>query len=144
MPAERQPIDHRDRRLLGELGDDRVRSRPSDDRVDEPLEVAGDVVDALPGAHDRVLGQVDGVPAELVHARLECHPGAEAGLLEQQRERSPDERRVGVTARREELLLELRRALEGPQYLIAAKVGDGEQVAAAKGRRVGDGVHLLT
>ena len=103
MLAERQAVDHRDRRLRGELDDDRVRPGPGDDRVDEPLEVAGDVVDALAGAHDRVLGQVDRVPAELVHARLERHARPEARLLEEHRERPPDERRVGVAARREVL-----------------------------------------
>ena len=38
--------------LRGELDDDLVGPGPGHDRVDEPLEVAGDVVDALAGAHD--------------------------------------------------------------------------------------------
>ena len=93
MLAERQAVDDRDRGLLRELDDDSMWPGPGHDRIDEPLEVAGDVVDALAGAHDRVLGQVDRVPAELVHARLERHAGPEAGLLEEHRERPPDERR---------------------------------------------------
>ena len=49
--------------------DDLVRSGPGDDRIHEPLEVAGHVADALAGTQDRVVGQVDGVAAELGHAR---------------------------------------------------------------------------
>ena len=109
MFSQRQPVDDRDRRLSRELDDDRVRAGPGDDRIDEPLEVPGDVADALPGAHHDVLGQVDRVAAELVHAGLERHPGAKARALEQHRERPPDERRRRVPPRREELRLELRR-----------------------------------
>ena len=76
--------------LGGELDDDLVRTRPRHDRVDEALEVAGDVADGLAGAHDGVLGQVDRVPAELGHAGLERHPRPQAGLLEEHRQRPPD------------------------------------------------------
>ena len=96
MLAERQAVDDRDRGLGGQLDHDLVRPGPGHDRVDEPLEVAGDVAYALAGAHDDVLGQVDRVAAELVHPGLERHPGPEAGLLEEHRERPAGERRPGV------------------------------------------------
>ena len=41
-------------------------------RVDEALEVAGHVADALARAEDHVAGEVDRVAAELGHAGLEA------------------------------------------------------------------------
>ena len=67
--AEGQAVDHRDRRLGGELDDDLVGPVRTTIAVDEPLEVPGHVADALAGAQDHVLGQVDRVAAELDHAR---------------------------------------------------------------------------
>ena len=67
------------------------------------------------GRRGRVLGQVDRVSAQLVHARLERHARPEARLLEQHRQRPPDERRVGVAAIGEVLRLQLRSEVEDPQ-----------------------------
>ena len=116
--AERQAVDHRDRRLGGELDDDLVGAGPGDDRVDEPLEVAGDVADALAGAHDDVLGQVDRVAAELVHPGLERHARPQARLLEEHRQRPPGERRGGrraVSRRARSSALSAAATLEEPQ-----------------------------
>jgi hypothetical protein len=144
MLAERQAVDHGDVGLRGELLDDRVRAGPGDDRVDEPLEVAGDVVDGLAGAHDRVLSQVGRVPAELVHTRLERDACPKARLLEEQRERPPDERRGRMAARLQVFVLQVRRQIEDPQHLVAAEVRDREQVAAAQRPGLRGDVHALT
>ena len=80
--------------LRRELDDDLVRTGPDHDRVDEPLEVAGDVADALAGAEDDVVGQVDRVPAELGHAGLERDARPQARLLEEHRERPAGQRRI--------------------------------------------------
>ncbi len=127
-----QPVDDRNRRLGSELDDDGMRSRPGHDRVDEPLEIAGNVTRALPGAHDDVLGQVDRMPAELVHPRFERDTGTQARPLEEHRERAPGERRFGVPARREELSLELCGTVEHPEDLVATEVGNRKKVATSQ------------
>ena len=99
MLAQREAVDHRDVCLGRQLHDHLVRTRPDDDAVHEPLEVVGDVADALARAEDHVVGEVDGVPAELGHARLEGHPRAQARLLEEHREGPPGERRRDVSTR---------------------------------------------
>ncbi len=124
--AQGQAVDDRNRGLGRELDDHGVRSRPGNDGVDEPLEIPGDVADALAGTHDDVLGQVDRVPAELVHARLERDASAKARALEEHRDRPPDKRRRSVAAAREEFRLELRGAIEDPNDLIASEVGHRE------------------
>ena len=103
--AERQPVDDRDAGLRGQLERDLVRSRPHDDAVDEPLEVARHVAHALARPEHDVVGQVDRVTAELDHPGLERHPRPQARLLEQHRQRPPDERRRGMPARLPELAL---------------------------------------
>jgi hypothetical protein len=145
MLAKGQAVDHRDRRLGRELDDDLMRTGPGDDRVDEPLEVVGNVADALAGAHDDVLGQVDRVPAELVHPGLERDTRPEARLLEEHRQRPADERRGGGRAELAAgvlLGLEPVRPVEDPLDLVGGQVRDGQQVAAVQGRDgAGDGVH---
>ena len=96
MLAQAQAVDDRDLGLCGELLHHLVRSRPHDDPVDEPLEVARDVADALARAEDDVVGQVDRVPTELDHPGLERHPRAQARLLEEHRERPARQRPIGV------------------------------------------------
>ena len=89
MLAEGQPVDDRDVGLGRQLERDLVRSRPDDDAVDEPLEVPGDVPNALTRTEHDVVGEVDRVPAELDHPGLERHPRPQARLLEQHRQRPP-------------------------------------------------------
>ena len=132
-----QPVDDRDAGLGGELDGHVVRPRPEDDGIDEPLQVAGHVVDALAGAQDGIVGQVDGVPAELGHPRLEAHPGPEAGLLEEHRQRPPGKARDGMAAGGPELSLDLRGCLVDAKDLRGRQVRHAEQVAAAQGRRRG-------
>ena len=138
MLAQRQAVDHRDRGLGRELDDDLVRARPGDDRVDEAVEVAGDVTDALPRAQDDVVGQVDRVAAELVHPGLERHPRPEARLLEQHRQRPARERRLGVPAVAPELGLEARGAprsntRDGPRH--AEQIGERQQITVPRAER---------
>ena len=85
--------------LRGELDDDLVRSGAHHDGIDEPLEVAGHVAHGLAGAQDDIVGQVEGMPAELRHAGLEGDARAQARLLEQHRQRPPDQRHRGVPPR---------------------------------------------
>ena len=92
MLAQGQAVDDRDVGLGGELQGDLVRTCPDHDRVDDPLEVAGHVTDALAGAEHGVVGQVDGVAAELGHPGLEGDPCPQARLLEEHRQRAPGQR----------------------------------------------------
>ena len=146
--AQRQAVDHRDRRLGCQLDDDLVRPGPGDDRVDEPLEVPGDVPHALAGAHDDVFGEVHRLPAKLVHAGLERHACPEAGLLEQHREGPPRERRPGrrcVSPAGPIRGLQVRCPVEQPSDLIRREIGNGEQVPPSKARgSIGDGRHAPT
>ncbi len=91
--AQGQPVDDRDVGLGREFEGDLVRPGAHHDRVDEAIEVAGHVPDALAGPQHHVVGQVDGVPAELDHAGLEGDPRSKARLLEEHRQRAPDQRR---------------------------------------------------
>ena len=144
MLAERQAVDDRDRGLGGELDDDGMRSGPGHDGIDEPLEVEGDVPNALAGAHDDVLGEIDRMSAELVHAGLERHAGAEAGALEEHRERPPGEWRRRVSAERAVLRLERLRAIKDPNDLVSRQIRNGQQVAAAQRSPLVNGVHPPT
>ena len=135
MLPEGQPVDHRDVSLVRELLRDLVRSGPDDDGVDHSLEVAGDVANALPGAEDHVMGQVDRVAAQLGHAGLEAHPGAQARLLEEHRQRPTRERRPRVSPARPKLRLQPSRGLKDPPDFCRRKVSDAQQIPSDERRR---------
>ena len=111
---------------------------PDDDAVDEPLEVARHVADALARTEDDVVGQVDRVTPELRHPGLERHPRPEARLLEQHRQRPPDQRRRHMPPRRQELRLQDPRRVEHQPDLISRQIGDAQQVPPAQHARGGD------
>ena len=73
--------------------------------------------------------------AELRGARLERHPGAQAGLLEEHRQGPPGEGRLGVAVAGPELGLEVGGEVEEPLDLGARQVGDAEQIASSQGAR---------
>ena len=144
MLAQRQAIDDRDRRAGGQLGDDLVRTGPDDDRVDEPLEISCDVPDALARAEDDVVRQVDRVPPQLRHPSLECHAGPQAGPLKKHRQRPPDERRIDVPMVRDELGLQLRRAVEDRDDLGGAEISRAKKIPAPQGCRLRCDAHHAT
>jgi hypothetical protein len=77
--------------------------------------------------------QVDRVPAELAHPRLERDARSEAGPLEEHRQRPSRERWRVVPASLAEFSLEPRRSVEDAPDLGGRQVGDAEQVAPDKG-----------
>ena len=89
--------------------------------------------DALAGTQDHVVGQVDRVAAELGRARLERHPGAQAGLLEEHRQRPPGEPGVVMAAIGPELRLELGREVEAaPSTSERDRSATLEQIASSQ------------
>jgi len=139
MLSQRQAVDDRDLGLGRQLDRDLVRPRPDDDRVDEPIEVTGDISDALTLAEHHVMGQVDRVATQLGHPGLEGDPRAQARLLEQHRQRPAGERRRDVPARRPVFALERRRRLEDTPDLIGRQIRHTQQIPPAQRS---SGVHL--
>jgi hypothetical protein len=139
MLAQRQAVDHGNPRLGRKLDDDLVRPGPRHDRVDEPLEVLRHVPHGFTGAQHDILGQVDGMAAELRHARLERDPGPERRPLEQHREGASAERHVGVPAVGPELGLQGGRPGEQEPYFIGGQVGRRNQIPTAKRHCYRDG-----
>ena len=136
--AQGQAVDDRDRCLRRELDGDLVRAGPDDDPVDEPLEVACHVADALARPEHDVVGQVDRVAPELCHPGLERHPRPEARLLEQHGQRPPDQRRGHMPPRRQELCLQDPSRVEHEPDLSGRQVSDTQQVPPAQHPRRGD------
>ena len=132
MLAQRQPVDDRDVGLRGQLEGDLVRPGPDHDAVDEAVEVARHVADALAGPEHDVMGEVDRVTAELGHPGLERHARAQARLLEEHGQRPTRQRRQRVAPRRPELRLQPRRRLEDPPDLSRRQVGHAQQIPPAQ------------
>jgi hypothetical protein len=124
----RQAVDHRHRGVGGELDQGFVGEGAGHDQVDEAIEIAGDVGDGLALAElDVVRRQVHSLAAELRHADLEGHAGAQARLLEDHRQRLAGEQGGALAGL--EVALELRRQLQDLVDLGAAEPGEGEEVA---------------
>ena len=88
-----QAVDDRNRGGARELHDRVVREGADHDALHHALEVPGDVGDGFSLADaDLGGGQVNGVPAELIHADVERDARAERRLLENHPERLPAER----------------------------------------------------
>ena len=130
MLTDRESVDHRDRGLGRELDDDLVRPGPRDERVHEPVQVAGDVTDTLAGAEHRVVGEIDRVPAELAHAGLERHARPQARTLEEQGDRPPAEWFGRVPPRLAVLGFEGRGRVEETKDFRDGQVGDAQEVTA--------------
>ena len=113
---------------------DFVRSRPDHDTVDELLQVAGDVADALPRTEHDVMGEIDGVTTELRHPGLERHPRPQTRLLEQHRQRPPHQRRPSMPSPRPELSLQRGRGPEHDPDFISREIGNAQQVTPTEGR----------
>jgi hypothetical protein len=88
-----QPVDDRDRRVLGQLQHEIVAERAGHHAIDPAGEIERHVARRLacPDA-DLIRAQQHRVSAELSHARLEGHVGAQGRLLEVHRQRAPHQR----------------------------------------------------
>src|SRR5918995_6774969 len=129
MLPQGQPVDDRDLSLCRELLRDLVRTGPDDDTVDEPLEIPSDVTDALAGAEYDVVRQIDRMATELDHPGFERHPRPQARLLEQKRQRPPDQRRLRVPSPLRELPLQCSGRLEHHADLRSRQISNAQQVA---------------
>jgi hypothetical protein len=91
-----EPVDDGDGGMPGEFDERGLFVHAAHHAVHPAFEVAGDVADAFADPEpDLGVGEGDGVPAELVHADVEGGAGAQAGLLEDERE---GEAREGLRA----------------------------------------------
>ena len=83
MRAPRQPVDHRDRGVLGQFLHQRMVEGADDDAVDVARQHAGGVGDGLAAAELHLgAGQRDQLAAELPDADVERHPRPGRGLVE--------------------------------------------------------------
>jgi hypothetical protein len=73
--------------------------------------------------------------AELGGARLERHPGPQAGFLEEHRHGPPGQRRSSMAATGPELSLQLGSAIEEPLDLRPRQVRDAQQIATTQRAR---------
>ena len=120
-----QPVDHRDGGVLGEVDHHIVAIRTVHDAVTVAAEHAGGVADGLAAAHLQLLRRkIEGVAAELGHARFEGYAGAGGALLEDHGERT-----TGKSVEMGELVLfELLAKGEDIEYVLA-HVEHGDDVA---------------
>ena len=133
-------VKDRNRRMLGKLGRDLVRSRPDPDRGGVAREHVGGVADRLAATQLQVLGaQHHRVPAELEDAGLERDSCARRRPLEDQSDRPPGQgfRAVGSS-------LELKRAVEHVLQICARELGSGEEVAGQGRQCTFSRVRVLT
>jgi len=120
-----EAVDHRDGGVPRQL-----RHLPVVEGADhDPVHVARQhprrVGDRLPPPDlDVAGGEEQRLPAQLVRAHLERHPGPRARLREDHRQGLAGERRVPVAAG-----LHPAGEVEQPQDLVPGEVGDGEEVA---------------
>ncbi len=117
-------------RAGGEVDRDLVPEGPDHDPVDPALEVLADVVGAFAAAHlDVGGGEVDGLAAEPDHARLEGHPRAQGGLLEDHGQDLVLERLAVLVG----ALLDLVGAVEHLAEFVDAQVADGQEIFLHRG-----------
>ena len=117
-------------RAGGEVDRDLVAEGPDHDPVDPALEVLADVVGAFAAAHlDVGGGEVDGLAAELEHARLEGHPRAQGGLLEDHGQDLVLERLAVLVG----VLLDLVGVVEHLVEFVDAQVADGQEIFLHRG-----------
>jgi len=122
-----EPVDHRNARMRGEALDQVLAERADHHDVDHPRDHARHVLDRLAARELRVVPvQVDRDAAELVHAGLERHARARAGLLENHRERSVAQRLVDLVAL--EAVLDPTRAREQVVELLPVEVAELQEV----------------
>ena len=125
-----QGVDDRDPAAGGEVDGDLVAEGPDHDPVDPALEVLADVVGAFAAAHlDVGGGEVDGLAAELEHARFEGHPRAQGGLLEDHGQDLVLER-LAVLVR---VLLDLVGEVEHLAEFVNAQVPDRQEIFLHRG-----------
>jgi hypothetical protein len=126
MQVVGQPVDHRHRGVLGEIGDRPVGEGASHDEVDVARQHLRRVADDLPAPDlDVARGEEQGVPTELEHADLEAHPRAGRALLEDHGQGLAGERRpVGVGLR-----LHSHGEAQQVVHLVGRQVVNGEEMA---------------
>ena len=122
-----QPVDDRDAGGAGQLDDVLVEVGPGDDAVDHPAQHAGGVGDFLPLAQaDLLIGEIQGVAAELLHSDFERDARPERGLLEDQGQ-DPTPERAGA---RVALGFQLGRQVEDLGDIVRREVGDANEIFA--------------
>ena len=136
-----QAVDHRARRVLGELHDRRVPLGPHDDHVDHFAEHAGEIGDALALAEAGVLAQHDAAAAQVGHAGLEADARPQRRLLEQQRQHAARQQRLAQALR--ELGLEILGDRKDPLNLGGGNVGECKQMSHGSSREQGSGSREL-
>ena len=127
MRVVRQPVDHRNFGVLGELLDVLLGEGADHDRVQVALQHVRRVLDRLAAPELKVAGrQVEPVAAELDDADLERDTGARRRLLEDHAERAAGEELVRLAPLAE--LLELVREIEGGLQLLGVPGADADEV----------------
>ena len=138
MGEIREPVDHRDRRMLGERVDLGLVERADQERADEPREHERGVAVALAAGELEVGGgKVERHPAELCDPDLEGDAGAGRGLVEDHPDRAAGEDAQLLAPR--PLLLQLVGEVERELELRPRPVGDPRVAAALE--VVGDAGH---
>ena len=130
-----QAVDHRRGGRGRQLLDVGVRVGADHDRVQVAAEHDAGVADRLAPAQLHLGGgQVDGAPAQLVHADLERHARARRRLLEDQPERPPGQQGVGDP--RALHRLQLVGQIEHGDHLLGREILDAQEVATGERGRV--------
>ena len=133
-----EPVDDRDRGVLGERVDLGLVERADQERADEPREHERGVAVALAAGELQVGGgQVERHAAELRDPDLEADAGAGRRLVEDHPDRAAREHAQLLAPR--PLLLQLVGEVERERELVARPVGDARVAAALEA--VGDARH---
>ena len=124
-----EPVDHRNRGVARQLFDLGVVERADHDPIDVTGQDPSRIRDRLAAADlDVLTREEESLPAELVGADFERHPGAGGGLREDHRQGPAGEWGLAI-APRFHALGELEELLD----LLAAEIGDLEEVALRHG-----------
>ena len=127
-----QPVDHRHRRVLGELEHHRVVEDADHDRVDIARQHPRRVGDGLAAAELHLLaGEHEGLAAELAHRHVEGDARAGRGLVEDHRQGLAGERPVLADLALAAVGLEGGARLEHAAKLGAGEVLEVEEIAFA-------------
>ena len=134
MTQVRQPVDDRDGGMVRPFLQRGLLERTDDESVEVPGQHEGRIAETFaPAELDGIRRQEQGLPAQLMHARLKGDPRAGRGFLEQQAQgqsREPLRSRTGPRGG-----LEFAGNAEQAEDLAAGNVGDSQQVFRAALRR---------
>ena len=122
MREVREPVDHRARRVLGELDDGRMPLRPDHDHVDHLAQHASEIGDALALAETRIVAEHHAAAAQVGHARLETHARPQRLLFEQQGQHPARQQRLAQALTK--LGLEILGDRKNPLNLSSGNIGE--------------------